>query len=201
MLTAPGAHHWRLMLIEVVGNGMGDLITLGDGDQTSLTRVPHDLVLDRVYIHGDAAAGQKRGIALNSASTTITGSYISDIKAVGQDSQAICGWNGPGPFTITNNYLEAAGENMLFGGADPCDHRTWCPPTSRLPATSSASRLAWRGAELGRQEPVRVEKRATGLRVRQHVREQLGRRPARLRDPVHGLAIRTAAARGARSTM
>jgi hypothetical protein len=33
--------------------------------------------------------------------------------------QAICGWNGPGPFTITNNYLEGATENVLFGGSDP----------------------------------------------------------------------------------
>ena len=39
--------------------------------------------------------------------------------ASGLDTQAICGWNGPGPYTITNNYLEAAGENILFGGADP----------------------------------------------------------------------------------
>jgi hypothetical protein len=119
--TASGAHHWRLMLLEVAGNGGGDLILLGDGSgaQASLARVPHDLVLDRVYAHGDATKGQKRGIALNSASTTITGSYVFDIKAVGQDSQAICGWNGPGPFTITNNYLEGAGENLLFGGSDP----------------------------------------------------------------------------------
>ena len=29
------------------------------------------------------------------------------------------GWNGPGPFKIVNNYLEAAGENVMFGGADP----------------------------------------------------------------------------------
>ena len=121
ILTAPGAHHWRLMLVEVAGNGGGDLITLGEGSaaQVSLARVPHDLMLERVYIHGDPLRGQKRGIALNSASTTITGSYISDIKAVGQDSQAICGWNGPGPYAITNNYLEGAGENLLFGGADP----------------------------------------------------------------------------------
>jgi hypothetical protein len=35
------------------------------------------------------------------------------------DSQAIAGTNGPGPFVIENNYLEAAGENILFGGADP----------------------------------------------------------------------------------
>jgi len=119
--TAAGAHHWTLQLIEVVGIGGNDLVLLGDGSgaQSQLSQVPHDLVVDRVYIHGDATKGQKRGIALNSASTTISGSYISDIKQVGQDAQAICGWNGPGPFAITNNYLEAAGENILFGGSDP----------------------------------------------------------------------------------
>jgi hypothetical protein len=119
--TQPGAHHWKLMLLEIAGVGGNDLVLLGDGSgaQSQLSQVPHDLVVDRVYIHGDATNGQKRGIALNSASTTITGSYISDIKQVQQDSQAICGWNGPGPYTITNNYLEAAGENILFGGSDP----------------------------------------------------------------------------------
>ena len=121
LLTAPAAHHWRLLLLEVQGSGSGDLVTLGDGSsaQNSLSQIAHDLVVDRVYLHGDGATGQKRGIALNSASTTVTGSYISDIKAPGQDSQALCGWNGPGPFTITNNYVEAAGENLMFGGADP----------------------------------------------------------------------------------
>ena len=29
------------------------------------------------------------------------------------------GWNGPGPFRIENNYLEAAGENFMLGGTDP----------------------------------------------------------------------------------
>jgi hypothetical protein len=121
--TAPGAHHWHVLLLEFQGSAdpNGDMITLGDGStaQRLLAGIPHDLLIDRCYIHGDATAGQKRGIALNSASTTITGSYISDIKAVGQDSQAIAGWNGPGPFQVTNNYLEAAGENIMFGGADP----------------------------------------------------------------------------------
>jgi hypothetical protein len=120
--TAPAAHHWRLVLLEFLSaDGAGDIIALGDGSsaQTSLSLAPHDLVIDRGYIHGEPGMPQKRGIALNSASTTVTGSYIADIKAVGQDSQAICGWNGPGPYTITNNYLEAAGENIMFGGADP----------------------------------------------------------------------------------
>src|SRR5262245_504142 len=119
--TAAGAHHWRLMLLELQANGNSDLVTLGDGSsaQRSPAQFAHDLVVDRAYVHGDAARGQKRGIALNSASTIIAGSYISDIKSSGQDSQAIGGWNGPGPYTITNNYLEAAGENVMFGGADP----------------------------------------------------------------------------------
>src|SRR5690606_23447694 len=42
-----------------------------------------------------------------------------DFMEVGNDSQAIAGWNGPGPFKIVNNYLEGAGENIMFGGATP----------------------------------------------------------------------------------
>lgn len=121
--TQAGAHHWRLMLLEFLPNrsGAGDIIALGDGGaaQSEMSQVPHDFALDRCYIHGDPEVGQKRGIALNSGRTTITNSYISDIKAVGQDTQAIAGWNGPGPYTIENNYLEAAAENFLLGGADP----------------------------------------------------------------------------------
>lgn len=123
LATAAYAHHYRIELVEFLANaqGAGDIMTLGDGSsgQNTLTVVPHHLIVDRVYIHGDLTAGQKRGIALNSASTTIENSYISEIKSSSQDSQAICGWNGPGPYTITNNYLEASGENVLFGGADP----------------------------------------------------------------------------------
>jgi hypothetical protein len=123
LATAPGAHHWRIELVEFLANakGMGDIIRLGDGGsaQTDLAHLPRHLVLDRVYIHGDPAVGQKRGIALNSGYTEIVNSYIADIKSVGQDSQAIAGWNGSGPYLIENNYLEAAGENVLFGGADP----------------------------------------------------------------------------------
>ena len=121
--TEAGARFWRVELVEFPANrnGDGDIITLGDGsiDQKVLAAVPSDLTLDRVYVHGDPALGQKRAVALNSARTTISNSYIADIKAAGQDSQAIAGWNGPGDYLIDNNYLEAAGENLLFGGADP----------------------------------------------------------------------------------
>lgn len=121
--TAPGAHHWRLQLLELLPTSTsgGDIIALGDGSsaQTDRSQVPHQLIVDRCYIHGHPEKGQKRGIALNSGTTTISNSYIADIKAKGQDSQAIAGWNGPGPYVIENNYLEGAGENFLLGGADP----------------------------------------------------------------------------------
>ena len=121
--TAAGAHHWQLQYLEFAGNqgGYGDLIQIGDGSsaQNTIDKVPHHLDLSHLYIHGDPLVGQKRCVALNAASVTIRDSHISDCKGVGNDTQAICGWNGPGPYLIENNYLEGAGENVMFGGADP----------------------------------------------------------------------------------
>jgi hypothetical protein len=122
LATVARSHHWRVELVEFQANtnGKGDIITLGAGSsQTDASQLPHDLVFDRVYVHGDPVAGQKRGIALNSGSTRIVNSYFEDFKAVGQDAQAIAGWNGSGPYLIENNHIEAAAENLLFGGADP----------------------------------------------------------------------------------
>jgi hypothetical protein len=121
--TDAGAHHWRLQWLEFGPNDRGyhEIISLGaaDSTQTSLGQVPHHIVLDRVYVHGDPVIGQKRGIGLNSAYTWILNSYVADIKGVGMDTQAIAAWNGPGPWVVSNNYLEAAGENIIVGGADP----------------------------------------------------------------------------------
>jgi hypothetical protein len=121
--TAPGAHHWLLKFLEFPANkdGYGDIIQLGDGSdaQNDPAQVAYEIELDRVYVHGDRVQGQKRGIALNGRAITIRNSYVSDIKAVGVDTQAIGGWNGPGPFVIENNYLEATGEVFLLGGSDP----------------------------------------------------------------------------------
>ena len=121
--TLPAAGYWRLMFVELQANekGQGDILALGNGGsaQDTLEEVPHHLIVDRVYIHGDPVDGQKRGIGLNSAATTIINSHIADIKAIGQDTQAIGGWNGPGPYRIENNFLEASTEVFLLGGDDP----------------------------------------------------------------------------------
>ncbi|MBK9313220.1 MAG: right-handed parallel beta-helix repeat-containing protein [Acidobacteria bacterium] len=122
--TTHGAHHYRFIGLEVAQaagvNYTYSLVELGNGnDQVSLAQVPHNLIFDRIYLHGSPATTLRRAIALNSAWTSIIDSYISDCHEVGADSQAIGGWNGPGPFKIVNNYLEGAGENFILGGADP----------------------------------------------------------------------------------
>jgi hypothetical protein len=119
--AASGAHHYRFIGLEI-GHKEGSMIYAivdFDGGQTSLSQVPHDLIVDRCYIHGNPSDTSRRGVALNSASTAIIDSYISECHEAGADSQAIAGWNGPGPFKIVNNYLEGAGENFILGGADP----------------------------------------------------------------------------------
>ncbi len=130
--TTPGTNFWRLIGLEVsiTSNAVGDvntsgvatnygLIALGNGGETTLNDQPTDLVIDRCYIHGLPRKNVRRGVALNSRRTAIIDSYIAEIHELGADSQAICGWSGAGPFKIVNNFLEGAGENVLFGGADP----------------------------------------------------------------------------------
>jgi len=148
LATEPGAHNYKLIALEFVANPLGyyDMLDLGDGSsaQSSLTGVPHDLIVDRVYMHGDPTVGQKRAIGLNSAATTISNCYISEIKAEGQDSQAIAGWNGPGPYSIVNNYLEAAGEDIIFGGADPAIPNL-VPSNITVSGNYITKQLTWKG--------------------------------------------------------
>jgi len=119
--TNAQAHHYRFVGIEfkpVANNYVNTLVSIGTGE-TSLASLPHDITFDRCYIHGDPTAGGRRGIAMNGNAIAVIDSYISDFKEDGADTQAVWSYNGAGPFKIVNNYLEAAGENVMFGGAEP----------------------------------------------------------------------------------
>lgn len=120
--TEPGAHHYRFIGIEfTTATNVKDVysIVAFGGEQTTDTDTPGDLILDRCYVHGQPGTMSRRGILLNSASSAVIDSHVSEIHADGADSQAILGYNGPGPFKIVNNHLEASTENLMFGGADP----------------------------------------------------------------------------------
>jgi hypothetical protein len=119
--TEPGAHHYRLVGLEIApadGVALIALVQFGD-DERTVEALPHHLIVDRCYIHGDPAKGGRRGVALNGRHAAVVDSHLSDFKERSADAQAIAGWNGPGPFRIAGNYLEASGENVMFGGADP----------------------------------------------------------------------------------
>jgi len=116
-----GANHYRLIGLEVTrpasSAAVYDLIEF-DG--------PADhLVFDRLWIHGTAQSDTVRGIFLGpSRYVAVVDSSFTDFHCVAKsspcgDTQAINGGIGAGPmgpYKIVNNFLEAAGENILFGG-------------------------------------------------------------------------------------
>jgi len=121
--TDEQAHHFKFVGIEFTlaadANYVYNLIDLGRSDYKTESQFPHHLVFDRCYVHSTGLNKARRGIALNSAETSVLNSYVSGFAGDGDETQAVAGWNGPGPFHILNNYLEAGAEILMFGGADP----------------------------------------------------------------------------------
>jgi hypothetical protein len=134
-----GAANWRLdgIALESVLDGTGEVILLQDST---------NIYLDRLLIVG-GVNGQKRGIRGNGQRITLTRSYIANIARASQDSQAFCAWDGAGPYTLTNNYLEAASENVMIGGADS-QSPDRVPSDILVEGNSFSKRLEWKGAGL-----------------------------------------------------
>jgi uncharacterized protein (TIGR03437 family) len=149
--TAPGAHHYRFVGVEFAPTDASalvyNLVALGDtgAAQDTPAEVPHDLEFDRCYLHALPSQELRRGFMLNSAETTVRGCYVSGFKAKGTDAQAVAGWNGPGPFHLLNNYLEASGENVMFGGSDPSIPNL-VPSDIEVRGNYLTKPLSWRGA-------------------------------------------------------
>jgi hypothetical protein len=170
---AQGARGYRIVALELtVGSGVTlnyGVMRVGEGNETSLSALPGEVTLDRLYVHGNAIGNIQRCIAFNGVSTAVIDSYVSECHAKGFEAQAVAGWAGPGPFKIVNNYLEGAGENILFGGAQP--------------AISTVAQLDAQ-PDLDGQEPARAQECAPGVDRRQHAGELLARCPDRVGRPV-----------------
>lgn len=126
-----GANHYRLMGLEIVrmkgSKSAIVLVALKAGGQA------HDIVLDRSWLHGSAQDETRVGFRLSGMkSVGIVDSYFSDFHCtsiVGAclESHAVSGGTGDyqdGPYKIENNFLEASGQAIMFGGG----------PASRSPA-------------------------------------------------------------------
>ena len=118
--AANGAHHYRFVGIEFApstADYVYNLILFGNGEKAA--DLPRDLEIDRSYLHVFKSGTVRRGVALNSASTTIKNSYIEGFGFQGEETQGICGWTGTRNARIINNYIEGGAENIMFGGSDP----------------------------------------------------------------------------------
>lgn len=115
------AHHFRFIGIEFVPNNADYIYNLVDlgSEVNKIGDVPHHFEFDRCYFHPSPNGKTRRGLAMNSANTTVKNSYFAGFAFPSEETQAICGWSGTKNIQIINNYLEGGAENVLFGGADP----------------------------------------------------------------------------------
>jgi len=160
--TSSGAHHYRLQFIDFDGAAqLGYETLIAVGTDKADASPPHHIVFDRVYVHGHATKGQKRGIALNGGAADVLNSYIADIKAADAESQAIAGWNGTGPYRIVNNYIEGAGENVMFGGGVPSTTGL-IPSDIEISGNDISKQIAWRNPVLAPPGSVHAVPASTG---------------------------------------
>jgi hypothetical protein len=145
--TEPGARGYRLIGLDIGVEArvtqLTALVELGSGSDTSVESEPSDIVIDRCYLHGNDTGNYRRGVAMNGARLAVIDSYLENFHDANGDSQAIAGWNGPGPFKIVNNFLEAASENIMFGGSDP-SIAGLVPSDIEVRRNLSTKRLSWR---------------------------------------------------------
>lgn len=107
--------------VAILGRGTADLnalVKLGI-NQTTLAQVPGDFVFRHVYASGTPTLRLKRNFYINSSSTALVDSWCAEGHDNNGDSQCWLGLNGPGPYLIENNYMEASHEVIMFGGGDP----------------------------------------------------------------------------------
>jgi len=139
---------------QVVLNGSGIILK---GLQLTNSKLTDVLVLkgasptiDRCRILGDHTQGSKRGIAANASNVTIVRCYIDFMFGPypGDDTQAICAWDSPGPFSIEDNYLSGASESVMFGGADPSSEAN-LPSDIVIRGNTITKRAEWQTQAVG----------------------------------------------------
>ncbi|MGA7768349.1 MAG: Ig domain-containing protein, partial [Candidatus Sulfotelmatobacter sp.] len=132
IVFASGANHYRLIGLEVTRvAGTGVVYALSS---VATGGTANNLILDRVWLHGTAQDETTRGVDLGGSTyLSIVDSFFTDFHCIAitgacSDAQAIVGGLGNdqmGPYKIVDNFLEASGENILFGGgtatATPAD--------------------------------------------------------------------------------
>jgi hypothetical protein len=132
--TKTAAHHYRFdginVLVSVDCSLTWNLISLAAPQSATPASLAHDIEFHHMYVHGtddvmnpDGSYKNRyemiRGMMLDAANVTVADSYVDNFRSTFQEANAIGTITSPGPFTFSNNFLEGAGENILFCGALP----------------------------------------------------------------------------------
>jgi hypothetical protein len=123
IVTNLGASHYRITGVELGATSavtnINAIVRFGEGSgyQNTVASIANNLILDRVWVHGSSTMHMNRCLLLNSATSAVVDSWLADCHSNNGESQAIVGWNGPGPYLIQNNHLEAGHEVVVFGGS------------------------------------------------------------------------------------
>jgi len=126
-----GANHYRFIGLEITRTPATGVVYNLVFNQSGAA---DHIIFDRTWFHGTAQDETERGVMLDGTTyAAVVDSYFSDFHCISKtgacsDAQAVAGGDGDlasGPFKIVDNFLEASGEGILFGGgaatATPAD--------------------------------------------------------------------------------
>jgi hypothetical protein len=151
--VAPGANHYRLAGLELTAQSNYPTGCGATGQPNCMTYFllntdwpntaePDSITIDRCYLHGSATQDLQAAIQANWSNAAVIESYVSDVHDKGFDNQAVGVFSSPGPFKIVDNYLEAAGENIMFGGWGQ-NSNLWVPSDIEIRNNYIYKRLDW----------------------------------------------------------
>jgi hypothetical protein len=147
---AAGANHYRLVGLEITRVPSSAPVY----NLVEFRGLAQNLVFDRLWIHGSAQDETVRGIALGTSRyIAVVDSFFTDFHCVARsgactDAQAILGGVGEnpmGPYKIVNNFLEASGENIMFGGG----YATYTPQDIEVRRNHMFKPMTWMKGQPG----------------------------------------------------
>jgi hypothetical protein len=128
---------------------------------------PDSITIDRCYLHGGPTQDLQAAMQANWSTVGVVDSYINDVHDKGAEAQAIGAFHTPGPFKITNNYLSAATQSIMFGGSGGANN-TSVPSDITITGNYLYKPLSWIAPSTS-SSPTMVVKNAFELKDAQRV--------------------------------
>ncbi len=142
------AHHYEFIGIEITTTWSlnWNLVLFDPGDNPTVADIPSYIEFMRCYIHANPKGGEQiRGIMASVRNFIAQDNYMSGFAATFVEANAISMISSPGPYRILNNYLEAAGECVMFAGV-PSPIPGLIPSDIVVRHNYFTKQLAWRGS-------------------------------------------------------